>query len=75
MPREPKKSTKEGVRAPKRSTKLTKQASRIPQPTDYEDSQATEDENWIEDLRTYLKNHLQHYLHTTNLDIEKNKIF
>ena len=55
-------------RATKKSTKSTKQASRLPPPDDYEDSQATEDENWIEDLREYLKNHLQRYLEVTHLN-------
>ena len=35
---------------------------------DDEDSQATEDENWVEDLREYLKAHLQCYLETAGMD-------
>ena len=58
-------------RVARESKKSTKQASRLPPPDDYEDSQATEDEDWIEDLRTYLKNHLQNYLNTTHLDQDK----
>ena len=38
---------------------------------DDEDSQATEDEDWVEDLREYLKNHLQNYLEVTNIDQDR----
>ena len=58
----------------KRSTKTprvhrkAKQDADVPPPNDYEDRQATEDEDWVEDLREYLKNHLQQYLEVTDLD-------
>ena len=55
-------------RVARKSIKSTKQASRLPPPDDYVDSQATEDEDWVEDLREYLKNHLQQYLEVTDLD-------
>ena len=49
-----KRSTKT-PRVAKKAIKLTKQASRLPPPDDYVDSQATEDEDWVQDLREYLK--------------------
>ena len=36
-----------------------------------EDDEDTEDENWVEDLREYLKNHLEHYLQMSDLDEER----
>ena len=58
----------------RKSIKSTKQASRLPPPDDYEDSQATEDENWVEDLRDYLRQHLQSYLQATDLSEEHQNI-
>ena len=49
----------------------SKEALRVSPPHDYEDSQATEDEDWVEDLREYLKTNLERYLEGANLDQER----
>ena len=49
----------------------SKETLRVSPPSDYEDSQATEDENWVDDIREYLKNHLENYLQVTDLDQDR----
>ena len=65
-----KRSTKT-PRVARKSIKSTKQASRLPPPDDYVDSQATEDEDWVEDLREYVKANLERYLETADMDQER----
>lgn len=46
-------------RVARSAKKASKEDSRLPPPDDYED---TEDEDWVQDLREYLKNRLQNQL-------------
>ena len=56
---------------PSSKTPTVHRKAKKPPPPDDVDSQATEDEDWVEDLREYLKNHLQCYLEVTDLDQDR----